>query len=113
MVTCRVLVPRCVHCAEPEYRHRDHRHVEPCPFGDCGPDGYLADDCGAPIPRLVCRTQGCGHSWAHHDGHTIGIGEPPRTHCTRCYCKAFDGPLASECTRGHPVAVPSEAERRG
>jgi hypothetical protein len=58
--------------------------------------------CGAPIPRLdegPCAACGKeeGDGWLHRafNGHS------------------YLGPLASECTAGHPVAVPSEAERRG
>jgi hypothetical protein len=63
------------------------------------------EPCGAPIPRLdegPCEAPLCGmpadlliHAYGATMGHT------------------YIGPLASECTRGHPVAVPSEAERRG
>ena len=28
--------PACVTCGESWYAHHDHRHVAPCPFGDCG-----------------------------------------------------------------------------
>jgi len=58
--------------------------------------------CGAPIPRLegpacVADFNGtpCGWTLAQH---------PRRA----WYCSAYLGPLASECTRGHPVAVPAE-----
>jgi hypothetical protein len=75
--------------------------------------------CGAPIPRL-CGAGGCRHRRSDHDETEIYNVVTPV-----CYGAQRDGvpcdiahlytpgSFASECTRGHPVAVPSETERRG
>jgi hypothetical protein len=68
--------------------------------------------CGAPIPRLdegPCATCDDGHWWEpdehqrffHLLARSMRLSNP----------HAYLGPLASECARGHPVAVPTEAER--
>jgi hypothetical protein len=67
--------------------------------------GAMSWVCGAPIPRLdegrcsavLPRDRECGwpkRSDIHQKGHP--------------YMHAYLGPLASECTAGHPVAVPSD-----
>lgn len=80
-------------------------------FGRTG-DQVTNSYCSAPIPRLdegpcTAEVAGVGECLAPRDywrhGQTV-VGR--RNH-------AYLGPLASECTNRHPVAVPSEAERRG
>jgi hypothetical protein len=70
--------------------------------------------CGAPIPRLdegPCTTCDDGHWWEpdEHVQFFHALARSLRLSTPHTYL----GPLASECSRGHPVAVPSEAERRG
>jgi hypothetical protein len=77
------------------------------------------EPCGAPIPRL-CGAGGCRHRRSDHDETEIYNVVTPV-----CYGAQRDGvpcdiahlytpgSFASECTRGYPVAVPSETERRG
>jgi hypothetical protein len=70
------------------------------------------EPCGAPIPRLrdgECAR--CSHDRRsfHSPVGCYYLHEDNKM----CECDAYLGPLASTCTRGHPVAVPSEAERRG
>jgi hypothetical protein len=71
--------------------------------------------CGAPIPRLnegpcefqVPRT----HRWGTYIGQTVSCWGGKHAHVNGGYNHAYLGPLATECENGHPVAVPTEAQR--
>jgi hypothetical protein len=77
--------------------------------------------CGAPIPRLDGNGgEPCNERpWRETDPDAFcarGLNHYLHAECEPDCGKPhhhYLGPLASECTRGHPVAVPSETERRG
>lgn len=53
----------------------------------------------------------CGHSWDAHDGHTISVGEWPRTHCSQGdACRAYYPPREARMVSVE-AAVDAEAER--
>lgn len=67
--------------------------------------------CGAPIPRL-CGADGCRHWRSDHDETEIYNVLTPACYGAQRDGVACDiahlyspGPLASECARGHPVAL--------
>lgn len=89
-----------------------------CQHTDSTRDGRYEWVCGAPIPRLdegPCQyvTDELGHRClaSEGEGHETVMGLAVIFGMMQHH--AYIGPLASECPRGHPVAVLSEAERRG